>query len=328
MIQSIIGTSFKGYVFEESGLILKFDHISNVNNLVEDSSNVGDWNIFFDLPNLGSPFTSVQVIGKEVNLIGGVDIYIKDSIFISNTSIVQVIDSVGCVTSAGEYSFYGCTSLTIVDLPLLTTANNDCFWGCTSLTSISLPELQTAGILCFYYCTSLTTINFPLLTTANNDCFHGCDSLTTISLPQLITAGNSCFQGCTSLTSISLSQLITTGELCFYNCYNLATFDLPNLTTAGRVSFGNCTSLTSISLPQLTTTGDAFFFNCTSLTTISLPLCTDLGGSVGNNNVFLNITGKTITLTIPTSLMTCNSGSPDGDIQYLQSNNIFGFFLT
>lgn len=33
------------------------------------------------------------------------------------------------------------------------------------------------------------------------------------------------------------------------------------------------------------------------------------------------ITGKTITLTVPAALMTCNGGNPDGDIAYLQANN-------
>jgi hypothetical protein len=63
------------------------------------------------------------------------------------------------------------------------------------------------------------------------------------------------------------------------------------------------------------------FQDCTSLTSISLPSCTILGESVENNQVFSNIVGITISLTIPASLMTCNSGNPDGDIQYLQANN-------
>jgi len=37
--------------------------------------------------------------------------------------------------------------------------------------------------------------------------------------------------------------------------------------------------------------------------------------------VFNYINGNTIDLTIPSSLMTCNGGNPDGDIQYLQTNN-------
>jgi hypothetical protein len=46
-----------------------------------------------------------------------------------------------------------------------------------------------------------------------------------------------------------------------------------------------------------------------------------LGASVLDNNVFATITGNNITLTVPSALMTCNGGNPDGDIQYLQANN-------
>jgi hypothetical protein len=46
-----------------------------------------------------------------------------------------------------------------------------------------------------------------------------------------------------------------------------------------------------------------------------------MGGSVGNNDVFSNIINNLINLTIPLSLMTCNGGNPDGDIQTLQANN-------
>jgi hypothetical protein len=42
--------------------------------------------------------------------------------------------------------------------------------------------------------------------------------------------------------------------------------------------------------------------------------------------MFYNISGETITLTVPSALMTCNSGNPDGDIQYLQANNTVTIF--
>jgi hypothetical protein len=63
------------------------------------------------------------------------------------------------------------------------------------------------------------------------------------------------------------------------------------------------------------------FQDCINVTTINLPSCTNLGGLIGNDDVFLNITGQTITLTINPDLMTCNGGAPDGDIQYLIDNN-------
>ena len=91
---------------------------------------------------------------------------------------------------------------------------------------------------------------------------------------------------------------------------------------AGNDCFYQCTSLTSPDFSSLTTAGNNCFDHCTSLTTIILPSCTALGTTVGSNNVFNAIAGHTkIILTVPSALMTCNSGNPDGDIQDLIANN-------
>jgi hypothetical protein len=66
---------------------------------------------------------------------------------------------------------------------------------------------------------------------------------------------------------------------------------------------------------------DFFYSGCNNISTIVLTVCETLGSSVGYDYVFFNIIGKTITLTIPSSLMACNGGNPDGDIQYLIDNN-------
>ena len=55
---------------------------------------------------------------------------------------------------------------------------------------------------------------------------------------------------------------------------------------------------------------------------ISLPSLTTLGPTVGDDSLFLgSFGGGNLTLTVPASLMTCNGGNPDGDIQFLQANN-------
>ena len=137
----------------------------------------------------------------------------------------------------------------------------------------------------------------------------------------ITTAGDSCFDTCTSITTFNLPSLTTAGDSCFESCTSVTTFNLPLLTTAGDGCFNSCSSLTTIDLPELTTAGDGCFSDCSSITSFDLSSCTNLGTTVGDNSVFLNITGNTITLTVPSSLMTCDSGNPDGDIQYLQANN-------
>jgi hypothetical protein len=292
---------FTGY---DGNLEIEFNDIENADILVGDSSNVEDWNTFFDLPGWSTPFTMVSIVGNTVILEGGENIIILQN-FIYNDNIVSIIDQ-GCICYIEYFCFSSCNSLAYVSLPQLTNAGEYCFQGCDSLTDIILPQLVTAGDACFIDCDSLTDVSLPALTTTGASCFAYCNSLTDISLPQLVTAGSSCFYQCTALTDVSLPELVTADDTCFQQC----------------------TSLVDISLPQLTTAGNQFFAYCTALTTINLPLCTNLGGTPENNSVFFNISKNTISLTIPTALMTCNGGQPDGDIQILQANNTVTIITT
>jgi hypothetical protein len=258
-------------------LTLGWDDITNADLLVGDATDVADWNTFFDLPTNGTPFTSVTVVGNDVNLYGGSNIHLSDSLFSDNYNLVSVVDNVNCITTAAISSFLNCNVATTFNLPALTTAGDGCFNQCDLATTFNLPALTTAGDGCFTYCYLATTFNLPALTTAGDSCFNG--------------------------------------------CYLVTTFDLPALTTAGDGCFNECSSVTTFNLPALTTAGNGCFNECESVTTFDLPSCTNLGSTTGNNNVFNGISSNVITLTIPASRMTCNSGNPDGDIQYLQENN-------
>ena len=156
-----------------------------------------------------------------------------------------------------SYSFYGCTSLTSVNLSSLTTisssnALSSAFNGCASLTSVNLSSLTTVSSNsalseAFRGCTSLTSVNLSSLATVSGTyalsaVFHGCTSLASVNLSSLTTvSGNSAFgntfNGCTSLTSVNLSSLTTVSS-----------------NNALSSAFINCTSLTSLSFPALTTT--------------------------------------------------------------------------
>jgi hypothetical protein len=108
-------------------------------------------------------------------------------------------------------------------------------------------------------------------------------------------------------------------------CLNITTINLPALVIAGDYAFSYCGRdgglLTTISLPLLTTVGAGCFSVMNTLTSINLPSCVNLGPTVGNDFVFFNMIGNTITLTVPSALMTADAGNPDGDIAYLQANN-------
>jgi hypothetical protein len=328
----------------EPSLKLVFDNISNADLLVGNSNSVEDWNTFFDLPTYGNPFTSVEVVGNEVRLFGGSGITIKYGlmqtsyylyddpynpveVLTPNTSLISINDLANCVIEIENDSFHYCVNLESINFPVCLNTTEDgaqnygAFTSCTSLTSINMPLLENAGYATFGD-TGITTINLPNLITAGDSCFYNCSSLTTIDLPSLTTAGYGCFYDCTSLITIDLLLLESADGECFGNCTSLTTVDLPSLTTAaGYGCFTNCTSLTTVDLPLLTTAGQRCFKSCTSLTTINLPSCTDLGGTVGDDFVFDQINGNTITATFNSVLTTNNGGNPDGDIQQLLANN-------
>jgi len=233
-------------------LELTWDDIANVP--VADAYSVSDWNIFFNLPNYGTAFTSVEVAGNVVTLKGGSGITLISMLFDNNVNLIEVHDS-GCVISVGV----------------------QCFNWCTSLIAIDLPLLVHAGQTSFFYCYQVQTFNFPLLRTAGDECFGYCYSANPIYCPILETTGMGCFDRCSSVSIFNFPLLTTVGHSCF-------TF-------------------------------------CTSATVFNLASCVDLGTSVGYDYVFSYISGQTIALTVPTALMTCNGGDPDGDIQDLQANN-------
>jgi hypothetical protein len=323
---TINGTPYQPFTGYSGDLTLGFDNITDADSLVGDSSSIEDWNLFFELPGWSTEFTDLVINEDEVTLIGGENIVLLSSRF-KFSNIVSLVDQ-GCIAYIANNCFEESSLVTIDLAKLATTGSEYCFYNCQSLVSVSLPELTTTGNFYFQGCSALTDVSLPLLTTSGDYSFAGCSALESINLPALITAGYSCFYECTSLVSVSLVQLTSISGECFRSCTSLTTINLPNLISADESCFYDCSALESISLPELVTVGNNCFVFCDSLISISLPLCNDLGGGVGNNDVFSDISGKNIELTIPVALMTCNNGQPDGDIQILQANNTVAIITT
>ena len=122
----------------------------------------------------------------------------------------------------------------------------------------------------------------------------------------------------TGITDISLNICTSIYESSFYDAEALTSVTLPSLVSVGVGAFESCIAQTAFVFPLATTIGNQAFSSCISATTFTLPSVTSLGEDVLDNGVFGSISGQTITLTIPSALMTCNSGDPDGDITALQ----------
>ena len=67
--------------------------------------------------------------------------------------------------------------------------------------------------------------------------------------------------------------------------------------------------------------GNRVFAECSNLTTLDLSVCTRLGSSVGDNNIFVGTAGIIDVTLLSNTLLTCNSGGLDGDLQFLLDDN-------
>ena len=81
------------------------------------------------------------------------------------------------VTTIGSYAFYGCNSLTNINLSNCTslqTIGNYAFWNCKGLISITLPaNLQTIVNCAFRNCTGLENITFYKVPDIGMQAFYG-----------------------------------------------------------------------------------------------------------------------------------------------------------
>ena len=182
------------------------------------------------------------------------------------------------VTTIGSVAFYGCTSLTSINIPdTVTRIEWDAFGACTSLSSINIPDSVTEiGEGAFDGCTSLLSINIPpLVTYIGLSTFYGCTSLTSINIPDLVThIGDRAFDGCTSLTSINIPDSVTEiGWGAFDDCDSLKSVAIGNsVTEIGDKAFYRLTSLESVTIgDSVTIIGDNAFYDCSSLSSINIP---------------------------------------------------------
>ena len=247
--------------FTISMLDLLYGTTSNVAFTAEVDAN-GDW--------------EVEYKGKEIASLA--------NSFLNKTSIVSILftEELKTITNAHQ-AFYGCTSLTSVDLSAATFENlqdaAQMFFNCGNLTTIVWSQ----------------TLNLNALTKASEGwnqggMFQNCAKLTTLdwsgqTLPALQRAGNM-FNGCTSLTSVDLSAATFAAvDSCvrmFYNCGSLISVDLSAATFSSSQSldntFCNCKMLQTVDLSLATlsncTNAHQAFYGCTSLTSVDLSAAT------------------------------------------------------
>ncbi len=185
-------------------------------------------------------------------------------VFEDNTDIVSFneFQYFTGLKSIGELSFYYCSSLTSIDIPIgVELIGNQAFDGCSSLTSIVIPEgVMSIGWSAFSYCSSLTSIEVD----KNNLYYDSRDDCNAI----IETNSNTLIAGCAS--TVIPASVTSIGDYVFSDC-NLTSIVIPESVTSIGTAFYNCNSLTSIVIPKdVTSIGDAAFAYCSSLTSIEV----------------------------------------------------------
>ena len=145
----------------------------------------------------------------------------------------------------GAYAFYGCRSLTEINLPYIKTIDIHAFDYCDALVSTNIPLVEKIYDYAFSGCKSLTSISIPLATRIGEQAFSYCSSLKSITAPLVEELGVQAFFNC-NLESGIFPKVSVINEKCFYNNKNLIELDLSNASYIGSYAFYNCASLIKV----------------------------------------------------------------------------------
>lgn len=152
------------------------------------------------------------------------------------------------VVAIGYIAFYGCESLTSVDIPETVSKyiSNGAFANCSELAKVKMPSrLEELGEGAFSGCKKLASINLPEgISNIYQQTFSVCESLTSILIPNSVEKIDfSAFAICKNLTSVEMSSVTTVAPWSFVGCENLKEVKMPAMKYICQSAFAGCTSL-------------------------------------------------------------------------------------
>ena len=133
------------------------------------------------------------------------------------------------VSSIAPMAFYGCLSLTSVNIPEGVTSIS--FSGCSNLKKITLPNSITSfGYGALFNCSSLAELTIPeSVTQIGKQAFYGCSSLKKLAIPGNVKEiAEEAFSGCSGLETLIISEGVEIiGKNEFFLCNSLKDIYVP-----------------------------------------------------------------------------------------------------
>lgn len=211
------------------------------------------------------------------------------------------------------------------------------FFGCSSLTSVDLNGLDTSGTttmaFMFSRASAVELLDLSMLDTSSctdfSDVFQDCTSLKEIDMAGWDTSKGTTFAqmlfNCKSLGHVDLSPLDTSSAISFrqmlYGCSSLKEIDLSGFKTGKATTFASmlngCSSLTRVDVTgfDLSSAKDLsmFFFNCKSLeeadlATTGMSKVTTLYGAFGGCSSLRSVDVSALDVSSVSNFAYCFSG--------------------
>ena len=284
-------------------------------------ANVNSNNLFYGLTNVESIDLTYLNIDQTTSL---------REFFASCSSLETIIYgenwNMSNITNI-SYMFYGCTSLTSVDLSSFNTSKvtnlSYLFYNCSNLSNVIFGQnFDTKNVTTmsrmFYNCAQLLSLDLSMFNTSNVTnmyaMFYQCSNITSITFglnwnTKNLTDMGFMFTRCKKLSSLDVSMFDTANVInmnsVFNGCSALIELDLSNFNAIKATDMGYmfayCSNLTKILFGEYfvtenVTTMASMFRDCSSLSSLDLSSfdtsqVTDMSWMFGfSNNVTSNLT--------------------------------------
>lgn len=190
-------------------LKLTFTNISNAP--VANPSSAADWNSFFaTATNATTAFTSVKIVGNEVELIGGKGLTIKQNAFYRSASLVKIEDD-STVIGVATYAFANAFELNSVSLNYATSIGANGFQGNAKTVTVSIKKAVNIGNAAFDHNLKLKTVFAENVETIGESAFGSCNEFAVGIFPKCTNVGDAAFAYC-PLTNLDLRTCLYLGN--------------------------------------------------------------------------------------------------------------------